>query len=119
MAAIVYLEKQKEEDLLREAVETVIELIKEEQPEQLRMFTVWINRMFRYVLKEDDIEKINELTEVKSMLTQVVEKIEERAIHQGAKEKALETALKMKGKGYGESEIAEITGLSLEEIRKL
>jgi len=28
-------------------VDTVFELVKGESPEQLRMFTVWLNRMFK------------------------------------------------------------------------
>jgi len=50
IAAIIYLENQKNEQLLKEAVDTVVELIKEEHPEQLRMFSVWLNRMFHKAL---------------------------------------------------------------------
>jgi predicted transposase/invertase (TIGR01784 family) len=123
VAAIIYLEKQKDEKLLREAVDTVVELIKEEHPEQLRMFSVWLNRMFQNALNEKELERIKELTEVKSMLTQIAEQIEARGVQQGMQQgmqqKARENALKMKEKGYSVEDIADITGLTVEEIQKL
>jgi hypothetical protein len=53
-------------------------MIGEEQPEQLRMFSTWVNRMFGKVLNEAEAERITELTEVKSMLAQLAEDIEKR-----------------------------------------
>ncbi|KQC06869.1 MAG: hypothetical protein APR55_04520, partial [Methanolinea sp. SDB] len=71
VSAIIYLEKQGDEAALGQAIETVIELIREEQPEQLRMFSTWVNRMFGKVLSEEEADRITELTEVKSMLAQL------------------------------------------------
>jgi len=124
VAAIIYLEKQKDEKLLREAVDTVVELIKEEHPEQLRMFSVWLNRMFQNALNEKELERIKELTEVKSMLTQIAEQIEARGVQQGVQkgmqkgmqQNARENALKMKEKGYS---VEDITGLTVKEIQNL
>ncbi len=123
VAAIIYLEKQKDEELLQEAVDTVVELIKEEHPEQLRMFSVWLNRMFHEAFSEKKLERITELTEVKSMLTQIAEQIEERGIQQGMQQgmqqNARENALKMKNREYSVKDIADITGLTEEEIQNL
>ena len=123
VSAIIYLEKQKSEKSLNKAVDTVLELVKGESPEQLRMFTVWLNRMFKDAYSEREFERISELTEVKSMLTQIAEQIEERGMQQGMQQgmrrKAEETARKMKAKGFPVEEITELTGLSAEEIRKL
>ena len=119
VAAIIYLEKQKDEKKLKEAIDTVIKLIKGEHPEQVRMFSVWLKRMFSNVFKSEEAEKLNQLTEVKSMLAQIAEKIEARGMQQGMQQKAKEAALKMKQKGFSEEDIAEITGLSMEEIRAL
>jgi predicted transposase/invertase (TIGR01784 family) len=83
VSAIIYLEKQGDEAALGQAIETVIELIREEQPEQLRMFSTWVNRMFGKVLSEEDAERITKLTEVKSMLAQLAEDIEKRGIKLG------------------------------------
>ena len=123
VSAIIYLEKQGDEKSLGQAIETVIELIAEEQPEQLRMFSNWVNRMFGKALSEKETERITELTEVKSMLAQLAEDIEkrgeQRGLNKGLKEGKREDARKMKAKGYPVQDIVEITGLSAEEVEKL
>jgi predicted transposase/invertase (TIGR01784 family) len=123
VSAIIYLEKQGDEAALGQAIETVIELIREEQPEQLRMFSTWVNRMFGKVLSEEEAERITKLTEVKSMLAQLAEDIEKRGIklgeERGEKQKAREDARRMKARGYPAQDIVEITGLSAEEVEKL
>jgi predicted transposase/invertase (TIGR01784 family) len=127
VSAIIYLEKQGDEAALGQAIETVIELIREEQPEQLRMFSTWVNRMFGKVLSEEEAERITELTEVKSMLAQLAENIEKRGIKLGEErgekhgemQKAREAARKMKARGYPVEDIVDITGLSTEEVEKL
>jgi predicted transposase/invertase (TIGR01784 family) len=127
VSAIIYLEKQGDEAALGQAIETVIELIREEQPEQLRMFSTWVNRMFGRVLSEEDAERITELTEVKSMLAQLAENIEkrgiklgeERGVNKGVKEGKREDARRMKARGYPVEDIVDITGLSAEEVEKL
>ena len=61
------------------------------------------------------------------MLAEIAEQIVARYMQQGfqkgfqigMQQKAKEDALKMKQKGFSEEDIAEITGLSLEEIRAL
>jgi predicted transposase/invertase (TIGR01784 family) len=127
VSAIIYLEKQGDEAALGQAIETVIELIREEQPEQLRMFSTWVNRMFGKVLSEEEAERITKLTEVKSMLAQLAEDIEkrgeklgeERGINKGVKEGKREDARRMKARGYPVEDIVDITGLSAEEVEKL
>jgi predicted transposase/invertase (TIGR01784 family) len=135
VSAIIYLEKQGDEAALGQAIETVIELIREEQPEQLRMFSTWVNRMFGKVLSEEEAERITKLTEVKSMLAKLAEDIEKRGIKlgeergiklgeergekRGEMQKAREDARRMKARGYPVEDIVEITGLSAEEVEKL
>ena len=79
----MYLEQQEDDAALRQTIDTAITMIAEEQPEQLRQFSHWINRMFRGSLETGDIDKVNQLTEVKTMLSEVVEKIEQRGMQQG------------------------------------
>jgi predicted transposase/invertase (TIGR01784 family) len=143
VSAIIYLEKQGDDAALGQAIETVIELIREEQPEQLRMFSTWVNRMFGKVLSEEEAERITKLTEVKSMLAQLAEDIEKRGIklgeergiklgekrgiklgekrgvNKGVKEGKREDARRMKARGYPVQDIVDITGLSAEEVEKL
>ena len=75
--------------------------------------------MFHKALKGEEVEKINKLRSVKSMLTQIAEQIEERGMQQGARQNTLETARKMKEKGFSINDIVEITGLEVQEIEKL
>jgi predicted transposase/invertase (TIGR01784 family) len=139
VSAIIYLEKQGDEAALGQAIETVIELIREEQPEQLRMFSTWVNRMFGKVLREEETGRITKLTEVKSMLAQLAEDIEKRGekrgiklgeergikrgekrgVDKGIKEGKREDARRMKARGYPVEDIVDITGLSAEEVEKL
>ena len=83
VAAIMYLEQQEDAQGLRQTIETAIAMIAEERPEQLRQFSHWINRMFRGSLENDDINKVNQLTEVKTLLAGVVDQIEKRGEDRG------------------------------------
>ena len=115
----MYLEQQEDDAALRNTIDTAITMIAEEQPEQLRQFSHWINRMFRGSLENDDIDKVNQLTEVKTMLAEVVDKIEERGEHRGMHQARREDAKKMLDRGFSVKDIAEITGLTEQEIREL
>ncbi len=53
------------------------------------------------------------------MLTEVIDKIEQRGEERGMKEEARNTAIKMIERGFEIEEITEITGLSEEEIKEL
>ena len=127
VAAIMYLEQQEDAKGLRQTIETAIAMITEERPEQLRQFSHWINRMFRGSLENDDINKVNQLTEVKTMLAEVVDQIEKRGeergmqqgMQQGMEQKARENARKMLDRGFSVEDIADITGLSESEISAL
>ncbi|GAB6089540.1 Rpn family recombination-promoting nuclease/putative transposase [Spirochaeta dissipatitropha] len=123
VAAIMYLEQQNDDEELRQTIDTAIDMIAEEQPEQLRQFSHWINRMFRGSLGNSEIDKVQQLTEVKTMLAEVVDKIEQRGeqrgMQQGIQQKAHEDARKMRDEGLEIALISRITGLSEEEIREL
>ncbi|WP_041401175.1 Rpn family recombination-promoting nuclease/putative transposase [Salinispira pacifica] len=131
VAAIIYLEQQEDDAALRRTIDKAISMIAEEKPEQLRQFSHWINRMFRGSLENRDIDKVNQLTEVKTMLAEVVDRIEQRGeqrgvqqgiqqgMQQGMQQKAREDARKMLERGFPIADISEITGLSEQEIKKL
>ncbi|TVR63390.1 MAG: hypothetical protein EA426_00870, partial [Spirochaetaceae bacterium] len=98
-------------------------------------FSHWINHMFRGSLESSDIEKVSQLTEVKTMLAEVVEKIEKRGedrgkqqgiqqgiqqgMQQGMQQARREDARKMLKRGFSVADIADITGLSEQEILSL
>ena len=46
VAAIIYLEKRKDKKALKEAIDKVIEMIRQENIIDIRMFTIWFKRMF-------------------------------------------------------------------------
>ncbi len=127
VAEIMYLEQQEDDTALRRTIDTAIAMIAEEQPEQLRQFSHRFNRMFRGSLETDDIEIVNQLTEVKTMLAEVVDQIEKRGVQQGIEQgmqqgmqkKARDTARKMLSEGLEIPMIARITGLSEQDINKL
>jgi len=123
VSAVIYLEKRKDEKGLREAVDKVVEMIKNESLIDLRMFTIWFKRMFRQKINLKESDKISNLKEINNMLTSIADEIKEKGklegILEGKMEGKLEDAKKMKEKGYSIEAITEITGLSKEEIKKL
>lgn len=122
-SAIIYLEKRKDEKGLKEAINSVIDLIKNEQIIDINMFTNWFKKMFKEKVDDKTIDKFKNIMEVKNMLTLVADKIEKKGykkgIKEGIKEKAIETAKIMLKKNFSINDISEITGLSIEEINKL
>lgn len=115
VSAVFYLEKQNEPEKLAKAIEHVLKFLEEEQPEELRMFTSWVNEIFRGALDPESIAKIKSLTEVKPMLAQVVDKMRTESKEEGK----IEAARKMIQKGYPIEDILEITGLTDIEIQKI
>lgn len=123
VSAIIYMEKRKDEETLRSSIDQVIDLIKAEQPEIIRMFTVWLNRMFRNAVLPVDIDKVRDARGVRSMLSKIAEEMEARGEArgriQGVKEGMRIAARKMKDNGEPIEKIQEYTGLDREEIEEL
>jgi predicted transposase/invertase (TIGR01784 family) len=119
ISAIIYLEKRKDEKNLREAINRIIELIKDESIIDIRMFTIWFKRMFRQKVDVEEYNKITDLTEVNNMLTAIADEIMEKGIKKGKRKEKLEVAKKMKDEGLDIAFISRITGLTEEEIEKL
>jgi predicted transposase/invertase (TIGR01784 family) len=116
---MMYLEKNKDEKKLREVIKNVVELIKEENILDVKMFARWINRIFEKNLCDEEIEKIRDITEVKSMLETLVENIKEEGIKEGIKETEISIARKMLKEKFPIEMIEKITGLSVREIEEL
>ena len=115
VAAIIYLEKRKDKKALKEAIDKVIEMIRQENIIDIRMFTIWFKRMFQQKVDFEETEKIDNLSEVKNMLTAIADQIK----LEGKLEGKLEVAKKMKEEGLDIVLIMKITGLLKEEIEKL
>lgn len=111
----MYLEKRRDDRELHNAIDHVIELLEETNPEQLRMFGVWLNRMFRAAVSRQQMERIEGLREVRSMLSEVIDQIESRGRQEGRRV----AALRMLRKGYEVEEVVEVTELGREEVLAL
>jgi hypothetical protein len=116
LSAVIYLEKRRDTAELRGAIDRVIEMVETEQPEQLRMFKVWLNRMFRAAVADEHNDRIDELRGVRSMLSDVIEQMRDEFRQEGLQEGLQEArragALRMLRKGYPMEEVMEITELS-------
>ncbi len=111
-------------------VTQIVDILKAEQPEVVKAFVSWLSNFFADPVP-DWVMDVSQLTEVPTMLATKVQKWKEELIQEGLqqglqqgvfegeKRKALVTAQKLKQKGMSLAEIAEVTGLSIEEIQKL
>jgi len=105
VSAVIYMEKQKSESQIAEAIDKVIEFVKNENIIDVRMFTIWINQMFKSKINENEIEKIQDMKEAKSMLTLLADKIEKKGVEkgkiEGELEKSQKTLIKQLSKKFG------------------
>ncbi len=120
VAALFYTENLSEEELQKE-IEIIIELLKKERPDEVKLFINW----FKYIFQDRKklVKEVQEIVEVKTMLSTTVKKYGEKLILQGKLEGIDEgikkTARAMLNKKMPVNEISEITGLSIKEIEKL
>ena len=123
VAAAIYAERQQDGVFLRERIDDILDMIEDENPEQLRMFSHWLNQMFGTILREEEIGEITNVQGVKSMLEQYAERMKaqyrQEGIERGKQEGRKETARNMLAKGSSEEFVRDVTGLSEEEIRNL
>ena len=123
VAAAVYAEQHRDDVFLRERIDDILDMIRDENPEQFRMFSHWLNQMFGKRLKEEDIERITNLEEVRSIMKQYAglmkAQYRQEGIARGKQEGKKETARNMLAKGSSEEFVRDVTGLSEEEIRNL
>jgi predicted transposase/invertase (TIGR01784 family) len=131
LSAVIYLEKRRDKAELHSTIDRVIEMVEAEQPEQLRMFKVWLNRMFRTAIAAEHNDRIDELRGVRSMLSDVIEQMRDEFRQEGLKEGLQEGlqegfqearrtyAVRMLHKGYPLEEVIEITELSRTEVETL
>jgi predicted transposase/invertase (TIGR01784 family) len=75
--------------------------------------------MFRNAVLPEDIDKVRDAGEVRSMLSKIAEEIEARGEARGRRERERSIAKNMKDNGEPIEKIMEFTDLSREEIEKL
>ncbi|PKL15485.1 MAG: hypothetical protein CVV49_21170 [Spirochaetae bacterium HGW-Spirochaetae-5] len=124
LSAVFYLENSDMKDITNE-IKNIVNLIEREKPQELRLFRKWIKHFF-YGNDEisDKIEtSIKEIEEVKDMLSTTLKKRDQiqfqYGIEKGKHEKAIETAIALLKDNMSVDKVADITGLSVEEIKGL
>ena len=119
IAAVFYLEKRKKQEELQEAINEVLDYIKTEDIFNIRVFAVWLKRMFRQQVTNNEIKKIDNYLGVKAMITTLAEAIEKKGIEKGIEKGIKKTAKRMKNEGFAIDQIQKVTGLTRKEIEKL
>lgn len=106
---------------LQEEIDSIVNLLKAEKPEEISLFIYWFKYMFND--RKEIIEKVQEIEEVKSMLKTSIErygkKLAKESKLEGIREEKFKTAAALLNKKMPLKEIAEITGLSLQDIKSL
>ena len=119
VAAVIYLEKQRNAAQLEEAITKIIDMLKHEELIDVKQFSFWVKRMLTFPEKDTLVDEIKDITEVKPMLTKIAEQLRAEGEARGKAETLRETAKKMRVKGISIEQIQEITGLTREEIERL
>ncbi len=120
VAALFYTENLSEDGLQKE-IEIIIELLKKERPDEVKLFINW----FKYIFQDrkELVNEVQEIVEVKTMLSTTVKRYGEKLLQEGKLEgkleKAFETARALLKENMSVKKISEITGLSPGEIEKL
>lgn len=144
LSAVFYLENSEIKDVSSE-IKRIVSLIEKERPEELRLFRKWIKHFFygNDEVTEGIVNSVKEIEEVKDMLYTTLKKRDkvnfeqglEKGIQKGIKkgiqkglqegiqkgihDEKLKTARKLLNKKISVKDISEVTGLSVDEIRKL
>ncbi len=117
VSAIFLIENSGSIEDLRNEFKKIVSLIKEEQPEIIKLFRRWINNYLGYDKEINrDITTIEEETE---MFATVLEKHDKALLEKGleqGKEQDIITAIK---KGYNNTIIHDITEISMERIEQI
>ncbi len=109
---------------LQDEIETIVELLKSEKPKEISLFIAWFKYMFQD--RKEAVKEIQKIEKVKSMLRTSIKKMEkeilnegiQKGIKKGIQKQKRETAKALLKEKMPLEKIAEITGLSVNEIRK-
>ena len=71
VAAVIYLEKQRNTRQLEAAIAKIVDMIKNENLLDVKQFAIWAKRMLTFADKELLLDEIKDIAEVKPMLTQI------------------------------------------------
>ncbi len=122
---------------MKREIDTVVNMLRAERPVELSLFVSW----FRYIFSEEEdvVEEVSAIEEVKTMLSTSLKKygkeIEKEALQkgiqkgmqkgiakgmeEGARRKSVETAAALVKEKMSVQKIADITGLTADEVNKI
>jgi len=124
VAALFYTENCSSEELQHE-IDTIVDLLQTEKPGETALFINWFKYMFSH--REELVDEVKGLDEVKSMLRTSLKKEREQLKKEGIQEgiqvgilvEKRKTAANLLKEKMPVSKISEITGLPVDEIKKL
>jgi predicted transposase/invertase (TIGR01784 family) len=119
VAAVVLLERQKDEAGLSKAIAKVIDFTEEERIVNIQGLLEWMGKLFKGGPEPEAIQKLRTVKEAKSMLSALAERMETKYKSEGRREGKLEG--KLEGKREGKLEDARLMhadGLSIDQIMK-
>ncbi len=114
---------------MQKEIDTIIDLLKVEKPEEVTLFINWFKYMFQD--NQELVEEVKGIKEVKSMLRTSIKKLAqeaerdgmqkgiEKGIQKGIQKQKLETAKILLKEKMPVKKIAQITGMEVEEIEKI
>jgi predicted transposase/invertase (TIGR01784 family) len=112
VAAVILLERQKDEAGLARAIAKVIDFTEEEDILNVRDLLEWMGKLFKDGPEPEAIQKLRTVKEAKSMLSALAERMETKYKSEGKREGKLENARLMHADGLTIEQIIKYTGLS-------
>jgi predicted transposase/invertase (TIGR01784 family) len=116
VAATVYLEKLKDSRTLRNALDRIVEMLRGEDILDVDRFAAWAQMVLRPRTDKKLTQRIHSLSEVKPMLARLAEQLRDEGREEGREIALRDVALRLLRKGRPLEEIAEATGLPVEEL---
>ncbi|MBN1649271.1 MAG: Rpn family recombination-promoting nuclease/putative transposase [Spirochaetales bacterium] len=121
VSAIFYVENSRPENLEPE-MDRIIEIINKKQPNVLIEFVNWFNNYLSSLsglAEKDTISlKIEDVTEVRPMLATKMQAYNKKLIKQGIEQEKRVIILNMDNQGFPVEKIAEITDITVNEVRR-
>ena len=128
VAALFYVENSTPETVAEE-IKEIVEMLSTDHPEEMTLFKNWL----KYIFKAGDeiLEYIEHIEEGKTMFATALKKHDEIMIQQGMQqgvqqglqkgihENRIDIVSRMLKKNFAIEQIAEITGLSIDEIKQI
>ena len=116
VSALFYVENSVPKDITKNSP-VLWEMIQDEKPEVIGQFKSWL----KHILKADDeiIEYIEKAQEGKTMFATALKKHDEKLMQQGVSTTRIDVVKRMLAKDFAIEQIAELTGATVEEIKKI